>query len=210
MPKPSSMSSFRSTRRLEAGGVFDLAILDDRPGMLVFRASGKGVARFFQNEAGGHRWQRQPPNDKRGRTHTSTVTVACLPEPSEIEVRLDPREIEERTCRGSGAGGQHRNKTDSAVVLKHKSGLTVRCESDRSQHVNRDNAYRLLRARLHAQAQEFVSGSRAKKRREQVGTGMRGDKIRTIALQRGQVTDHRTGKQISAKAYLRGNLDGLA
>ena len=119
-------------------------------------------------------------------------------------------DLEEKTCRGSGAGGQHRNVTDSAVILTHKpTGVSVRVESERSQHANRDNAYRLLRARLYARAQEISSGERADERKQQVGTGMRGDKIRTIALQRGKVTDHRTGKTIPAKAYLRGDWGDL-
>lgn len=208
--KRSCTNSFPFTRRLGLGGDFNLAILDDRPGMLTFRASGKDADRIFQNEAGGHRWQRIPPNEKRGRVHTSTVTVACLSEPTEVEVRLDPRDLTEKTCRGSGAGGQHRNKTDSAVILTHApTGLVVRCETERSQHANRDNAMRLLRARIYAQEHEIASRARAQDRKRQVGSGMRADKIRTVALQRNQVTDHRSGCQIPAKEYLRGELERL-
>lgn len=141
---------------------------------------------------------------------TSTVTVAVLREPTEAEVRLDLSDLEVRTCRGSGAGGQHRNKTDSAVQIVHRpTGLIVRCEGERSQHQNRDEAMRMLRARLLQRRQEEVSGARASERRQQVGSGMRGDKVRTVALQRDQVTDHRTNKQITAKSFLRGDLDGL-
>lgn len=138
------------------------------------------------------------------------MTVAVLPEASEQQVRLDMRDVEIKTCRGSGAGGQHRNVTDSAVQATHiPSGLTVRCEGERSQHQNKDEALRLLRARLLEQAQVSASTERAQERRGQVGTGMRGDKIRTIAVQRDQVTDHRTGRQITVKKFLRGDLDGL-
>jgi len=138
------------------------------------------------------------------------VTVAVLEEPSEAQVHLDPRDVEIKTCRGSGAGGQHRNVTDSAVQATHKpSGVTVRCEGERSQHQNRDAALRLLRARLLEFERTQVQNNRNRNRQGQVGTGMRGDKIRTVAAQRGQVTDHRTGKQINLKAFLRGDLEGL-
>ena len=141
---------------------------------------------------------------------TSTVTVAVLREPTEAEVRVDPRDLDVRTCRGSGAGGQHRNKTESAVQVTHlPTGLQVRCEGERSQHQNRDEAMRLMRAKLLQRTQEQVSGARAQERRDQVGSGMRGDKIRTVAMQRDQVTDHRNGKRITTKAFLRGDLDGL-
>jgi peptide chain release factor 1 len=139
------------------------------------------------------------------------VTVAVLREPTEAEVRLDPRDIEIKTCRGSGAGGQHRNVTDSAVQATHRpSGTQVRCEGERSQHQNREAALALLRARLLQQAQLDATGARGRERKKQVGTGMRGDKVRTVALQRGQVTDHRSGKQITAKAFLRGDIDKLS
>ena len=151
-----------------------------------------------------------PPTEKRGRTHTSTITVAVLREPTQAEIRLDPRDVDVKTCRGSGAGGQHRNVTDSAVQATHiPSGIQVRCEGERSQHMNREAALGLLRARLLQRAQTEARDGRARERRQQVGTGMRGDKVRTIAIQRDQVVDHRTGKRISAKAFLRGNLDGL-
>lgn len=209
-PKLSSSNSFRSTASWEFGGFFDLAILDTRPGFLLFRASGKDAQAAFEHEAGGHRWQREPPNEKRGRVHTSTVTVAVLPEATEQQVKLDPRDVEIKTCRGSGAGGQHRNKTESAIQATHKpSGITVRVENERSQHQNRDEALRLLRTRLFQRQQESASSARNDDRRQQVGSGMRGDKIRTIAVQRDQVTDHRTGRQITVKKFLRGDLDGL-
>jgi peptide chain release factor 1 len=130
--------------------------------------------------------------------------------PEEHEYRIDERDLDWKTCRGSGAGGQHRNVTDSAVQLTHRpSGLTVRCENERSQHQNRITALALLRARLgEAQATEQQS-TRNEHRREQVGTGMRGDKRRTVALQRDQVHDHITDRKMSAKLYLRGKLEDL-
>jgi peptide chain release factor 1 len=191
-------------------GFFDIVIIDEHPGAIIFRASGKNVAQVFQHEAGGHRWQRIPPNEKRGRVHTSTVTVAVLPEATESQININMQDIDIRTCRGSGAGGQHRNKTESAVQITHKpTGIHVRVESERSQHQNKEEAMRLLRARILERSQTDAFKERAKHRKDQVGAGMRGDKIRTIAVQRGQVTDHRSGKQITVKAFLRGNIDDL-
>lgn len=211
MPSFWSSSSSTSTRRWGCGGAFDLTVLEERPGFLAFRASGKNATKAFSNEAGGHRWQRVPPTEKRGRVHTSTVTVAVLSEPSATEVRLNERDLEWKACRGSGAGGQHRNTTDSAVQLTHlPTGIMVRCESERSQHQNKELARGLLRARLRESKQEGRKRKRNRKRRDQIGCGARGDKRRTIALQRGQVTDHVTGKSMRAKDYLRGKLEKLA
>lgn len=142
--------------------------------------------------------------------HTSTVTVAVLEEPTEAQLQIDERDIEWKACRGSGAGGQHRNVTDSAVQMTHlPTGISVRIESERSQHANRDIAYHVLRARIQAARVEKLRKQRDDSRREQVGTGMRGDKIRTIREQDGQVTDHRFNSKIRYKDYVRGNWDGL-
>jgi peptide chain release factor 1 len=185
-------------------------VLEERPGFIVFRANGSDAARVFQHEPGGHRWQRVPPNEKRGRVHTSTVTVAVLQEPEDSSLVIPPSELEWRTSRGSGPGGQHRNKTESAVVLTHlPSGLTVRCESERSQHRNRDTALRVLRARLLQARQEGSARAANAERRSQVGSGQRGDKVRTIRCQDGLVTDHRLGRKLALEAYLRGDWDAL-
>lgn len=160
---------------------------------------------MFRDEAGGHRWQRVPPTEKRGRIHTSTVTVAVLPEPENAHVRIREADLDWTVCRGSGPGGQHRNKTESAVVLVHKpTGVTVRCESERSQHQNRATAISVLRARLWQREQERLTGERGDARRSQVGSGMRGDKRRTIRVQDGVVTDHVTGKRWNYTSYERG------
>ena len=181
-------------------------MLDDRSGLLVFRAEGKNALAVFVNETGGHRWQRIPPTEKRGRVQTSTITVAVLPVPSAIDVVIHPQDVEETTCRGSGAGGQHRNVTDSAVQLKHRpTGIIVRCETERSQHYNRSTAYELLRARLQTNAQTKAATDRSQKRRSQIGSGQRGDKIRTIRVRDGKVTDHRTDRRMAYKSYIRGD-----
>ena len=172
--------------------------------------TGKNVKELFRHEPGGHRWQRVPPTEKRGRTQTSTVTVAILEEPKEHELRIDPKDLDESFTRGSGAGGQHRNKTDSCVILKHlPSGISVRVDGGRSQHINRETALGVLRARLKEAGSERTTKDRNARRKRQVGSGMRGDKVRTVALQRDIVTDHRTGRSMKAKAYLRGDLGEL-
>lgn len=160
---------------------------------------------MFRDEAGGHRWQRVPPNEKRGRVHSSTITVAVLPEPTEAEVRIDPRDLDIQTCRSSGSGGQKVNKTESAVVVTHRpTGLMVRCETERSQHQNKATALALLRTRIRQAEQQRLAGARADDRRRQVGSGMRGDKRRTVRCQDGNVVDHVTGRTWRYRDYERG------
>ncbi len=167
--------------------------------------TGAKAAAVFKDEAGGHRWQRVPPNEKRGRIQTSTVTVAVMPDPPEATFHVLESDCEWQATRGSGAGGQARNKVSSAVQLWHRpTGTMVRCESERSQHQNRQTAMKLLRARLWQRQQEEAMSSAASARREQVGSGMRGDKRRTIRVQDGAVHDHVTGRRWRLKEYLRG------
>lgn len=196
----------RSTSGSGAGGRFDVELVEERPGLIVFRASGKGSAAAFANESGGHRWQRIPPTEKRGRMQTSTITVAVLPEPTETQVIVREADLKWAYCRGSGAGGQHRNVTDSAVILTHvPTGIKVRCESERSQHQNKETALEVLRARIWDAANEQRSSALSSSRKEQVGSGMRADKRRTIRSQDGVVTDHVLNRQWQLKKYLRGD-----
>lgn len=190
------------------GGSFSIELIEERPGIKVFRVIGKDATRLFKNEAGGHRWQRIPPTEKRGRVHTSTITVAVLPEPLETEVNLPEKDLEWTYCRGSGKGGQHRNVTDSAVQLTHKpSKLMVRCESERSQIQNKRTALALLRARLWEIRDTQINGDRSQSRKDQVGSGMRGDKRRTIRTQDCMVKDHITGKHWNYDQYVNGQFD---
>lgn len=197
---------WESTRSTRCEDVFEVALLDDQPGLAVLRITGATAEQAFAEEAGGHRWQRIPPNDKRRRVHTSTITVAVLPlRGRAAAIRVDPNDVEWRATRGSGAGGQHRNKTNSAIDLVHlPTGIAVHCESQRSQHQNRALAHERLAARLADGARTAEHASRAKERREQVGSGMRGDKRRTIRCQDGVVVDHPTGRTWRLREYMRG------
>lgn len=173
--------------------------------MAILEVSGTGEAELFRNEAGGHRFQRIPPTEKRGRVQTSTITVAVLPVCTDRDLTLLPSEFTWQATRGSGAGGQHRNKTSSAVILTHiPTGLTVRCESERSQHQNRRTAFSLLRAKLEAEKRTADEKNRAKDRKNQVGSGQRGDKIRTCSVQHDRVVCHLTGREWSWRNYSRG------
>lgn len=176
----------------------------------MLRVTGDGASVAFAHEPGGHRHQRVPPDEKQGRVHTSTVTVAVLPVPTPSEVRIDERDLSWTTCRSTGSGGQHLQKTDSAVQLTHApSGLQIRCESERSQAQNKQTALAILRARLQQRQREAERSERDRSRRAQVGTGQRGDKVRTYRHQDGVVTDHRTGRRTTMDRVRDGFLDDL-
>ncbi len=164
---------------------------------------------MFANESGGHRWQRVPPTEKRGRVHTSTVTVAVLAAPSASEFRLDPRDLDETFTGGGGKGGQHQNKRSTAVVLTHKpTGMRIRIES-RSQHANRQTALEILTARIAAISRAKAKSNENQARRKQVGNGMRADKTRTVQVRHDLVIDHRTGRRTTYRRYERGHLEDL-
>ena len=183
--------------------------MENRPGFLAFRAAGPGARGAFQNEGGGHRWQRIPPTEKRGRVQTSTVTVAVLDEPTDAEFRINPADLQVTFTRGSGPGGQNRNKVETVVVIVHgPTGLSVRCQTERSQHQNRELAMGLLRARLAERKRLGDAAAQNASRKAQVGAGCRGDKIMTVRMQDGIVTDHRTGRKMRASDYLKGIMPG--
>jgi peptide chain release factor 1 len=170
--------------------------------------SGKDAFDRFFPEAGVHRWQRVPPTEKRGRRQSSTITVAVLNIDSRRTAELIPSELEETTCRGSGPGGQHKNKTDSCVVLKHvPSGVTVRIDNERSQSANRAIARDILSARLQLVADKKAQTNRNHTRRKQVGDSDRSEKIRTVQEQNGKVVNHASNKKCSLKEYLKGKLE---
>jgi peptide chain release factor 1 len=193
-------------------------VLSESPGEhggyreIISRIAGKGAFSLLKFESGTHRVQRVPATEAQGRIHTSTCTVAILPELEEVdEVEINPAELRIDTYRSSGAGGQHVNKTDSAVRITHlPSGIVVECQDERSQHKNRSRAMALLKARLLAAEQERQQSARAQSRRLQVGSGDRSERIRTYNFPQGRVTDHRINLTLyKLQQILDGQLDEL-
>jgi peptide chain release factor 1 len=178
---------------------------------IVFAIDAPGAYSRFKFESGVHRVQRVPATESSGRIHTSTVTVAVLPEMDEVDVQIDPSDLEIDTYRASGAGGQHINKTDSAIRITHRpTGIVVTCQDQRSQYKNKDRAMSVLRARLHEMAVSSQESDVASARREQVGTGMRNERIRTYNYPQGRVTDHRIGLTLyKIDDILNGDIDEI-
>lgn len=178
---------------------------------ITFTIEGTGAFSRLKFESGVHRVQRVPDTESGGRVHTSTVTVAVLPEMESADVRLNPADIEMQVFRSSGAGGQHVNKTSSAVRLIHKpTGTVVECQQERSQFQNRDKAMRILASRLYEAEQEKISSEYTAQRRSQVGSGMRNERIRTYNFPQGRVTDHRIGLTLyKIDSVMDGGLDEL-
>ena len=176
-----------------------------------FVVSGRGAYSRMKYESGVHRVQRVPETESGGRVHTSTATVAVLPEMEEVDVQLNPADIEMQVYRASGAGGQHVNKTSSAVRLIHKpSGIVVACQEERSQLQNREKCMRMLASKLYEIEQEKLSSAVIGMRRSQVGTGMRNERIRTYNFPQGRVTDHRIGLTLyKIDAVMDGALDEI-
>ena len=159
-----------------------------------FIVNGHGAYSRLKYESGVHRVQRVPETESGGRVHTSTATVAVLPEMEEVDVQINPADVEMQVYRASGAGGQHVNKTSSAVRLIHKpSGIVVACQEERSQLQNREKCMRMLASKLYEIEQERIESEHTGLRRSQVGTGMRNERIRTYNFPQGRVTDHRVG-----------------
>ena len=176
---------------------------------IAFLVSGTGAYSRFKYESGVHRVQRVPETESSGRIHTSTATVAVLPEADDIQLHIDPSEIVIDTIKSSGAGGQHINKTESAIRLTHKpTGIVIECQDERSQLRNKEKALRLLRTRLFDMRQTEQKERIAAQRRSQVGTGDRSERIRTYNFPQGRVTDHRIGMTLySLSAFLDGDMD---
>ena len=178
---------------------------------IILYIKGSNVNRYLKFESGVHRVQRVPVTESSGRIHTSTITVAVMAEVEDVEVSINPKDLRIDTYRASGAGGQHVNKTESAIRITHlPTGMVVSCQDESSQHKNRDKAMRVLKARLY----EYEKGKReddiANDRKSQVGSGDRSEKIRTYNFPQNRVTDHRiTGRNFSIEVILDGNLEEL-
>ncbi len=176
-----------------------------------FMVTGEGAYSKFKFESGVHRVQRIPVTESNGRIQTSTVTVAVLPEAEDVEVEVNPADIKIESCKSSGAGGQHINKTESAVRLTHKpSGIVIECDQERSQLQNKEKALKILYTRLYDIKQREQSELIASTRKSQVGSGDRSEKIRTYNYPQSRITDHRINKTLfTFDSFLNGDIDGL-
>ena len=190
-----------SVNETELGGIKEIS----------FMVTGNGAYSKFKFESGVHRVQRVPETESQGRIHTSTVTVAVLPEAEDVEVEINPADLKIETCKSSGAGGQHVNKTESAIRIYHKpSGLVVECQQERSQFQNRDKAMQMLRAKLYDIKEREQNEKISSQRKAQVGTGDRSERIRTYNYPQGRVTDHRIGLTLySLENFLSGEINQM-
>lgn len=178
---------------------------------VVFSVNGKNAYSKLKFESGVHRVQRVPETESQGRVHTSTATVAVLPEASDVEVVIDEKDLRVDTLRSSGAGGQHINKTESCIRLTHiPTGIVVLCQDERSQTKNRDKAMKVLKSRLYDYYKSKADKEYSENRRSQVGTGDRSERIRTYNFPQGRITDHRIGLTLhSIDAFMEGEIDEM-
>lgn len=178
---------------------------------VTFMIEGDGAYSRLKFESGVHRVQRVPETESGGRIHTSTVTVAVLPEVDDVEIEINPEDLQIDTYRSSGAGGQHVNKTESAIRITHiPTGIVVACQDERSQHKNREAAMKMLRSRLYDKMEQERNASIAADRKSQVGTGDRSERIRTYNFPQGRMTDHRIGLTLyKLEQIMNGDLDEI-
>ena len=178
---------------------------------ITFTVSGEGAYSRLKYESGVHRVQRVPETESQGRIQTSTATVAVLPEVEDVKIEINPADLEIESCKSSGAGGQHINKTESAVRITHKpSGIVVECQEERSQFKNKDKALKLLRAKLYDIKQREQNDKIAGERRSQVGTGDRSERIRTYNFPQGRISDHRISLTLyTLESFVNGDLDDV-
>ncbi|TVP79236.1 MAG: peptide chain release factor 1 [Puniceicoccaceae bacterium] len=177
---------------------------------IIFNMTGEDAYKYLKFESGVHRVQRVPATETQGRIHTSTATVAVLPEAEEVDIEINPNDLEISTMRASGAGGQHVNTTDSAVMMVHKpTGVTVYCADERSQIKNRAKALTVMRSRLLKAKEDEEHAKYAAERKGQIGTGDRSERIRTYNYPQGRLTDHRIGLSLSLPTVVEGDLDDL-
>jgi peptide chain release factor 1 len=178
---------------------------------IIMHIRGENVNKYVKFESGVHRVQRVPVTESSGRIHTSTVTVAVMPEVDDVEIDINPKDLRIDTFRASGAGGQHVNKTDSAIRITHiPTGIVISCQDEKSQHKNKDRALKVLKSRLYEYEKNKLQNDRASARKSQVGSGDRSEKIRTYNFPQNRVTDHRiTERNFNIEGILDGNVDEM-
>jgi peptide chain release factor 1 len=199
-----AVDQFRVYARVAERRGFSIEITDERPGFIAFVVSGDGAKALFENECGGHRWQRVSPTERHGRIHTSTITVAVLDLGNDDHYTIREADIDFVATRGSGPGGQNRNKVETCIVATHKpTGISVRIDT-RSQYQNKKIALQVLNARLSEMDRFKKLVEQNNDRKNQIGSGMRGDKIRTYREKDDQVMDHRTNKKMTLSSWLKG------
>ncbi|MBE6614583.1 MAG: PCRF domain-containing protein, partial [Ruminococcaceae bacterium] len=178
---------------------------------ITFMVTGEGAYSRLKYESGVHRVQRVPETETAGRIHTSTASVAVLPEAEDVEIEINPADLEIETIKSSGAGGQHVNKTESAIRMIHKpTGIVIECQDERSQFKNKDKALKLLKTKLYDMKLQEQNDKIASQRRSQVGTGDRSERIRTYNYPQSRITDHRIGyTSHSMESFLNGEIDDM-
>lgn len=180
-----------------------------RPGLIRFKAIGKNILKYFKNESGVHIWQRIPPTEKRNRVHTSTITVAILSDSKPNDIEINDDDLDWKYTRDSGPGGQHRNKTNSCVHLTHiPTGTKVKIDG-RKQSYNKKQALNILKEKIQEREINTFHSEQSIIRNQQIGSAIRGDKVRTIRVRDDIVIDHRLNRKITYKEYIRGNLSKL-
>ena len=185
-------------------------ITEERLGFVSIWLTGKNPQEIFRNEVGNHRWQRVPPTERKGRIQTSSITVALLEVNEFKEIEIYPDELNIEFTRGRGAGGQHKNVTDSCVVITHRATGVKVVRDGRNQHQNKEDALNEVKKRVNEYYRTGHVSEEVEERRDQIGTGARGDKRRTYRVKDGQVIDHLTGKSASFKDISKGKIELLA